>query len=72
MLKRPHHRKRLRYNADMKKLNKAAAELGRLGGKAGTGAKKRRGGKAYYKALAAKATAARGKMKLIAKQESKK
>jgi hypothetical protein len=45
--------------AAMDKVNKAAAELGRRGGKAGSGAAKRRGTKAYYKALAAKAVEAR-------------
>ena len=34
--------------------SKAAAALGRKGGKAGTGASKRRGDSAYYKALRAK------------------
>ena len=34
--------------------SKAAAALGRLGGKAGTGASKRRGDSAYYRALRAK------------------
>jgi hypothetical protein len=43
----------------MKKVNEAAAELGRRGGKAGKGAAKRRGSKAYYKVLAAKAARAR-------------
>lgn len=34
--------------------SKAAATLGRLGGKAGTGKAKRRGNSAYYRALVAK------------------
>lgn len=34
--------------------SKAAAALGRKGGKAGTGAAKRRGDSAYYKALRAR------------------
>jgi hypothetical protein len=34
--------------------SKAAAALGRKGGKAGTGASKRRGDSAYYRALRAK------------------
>ena len=43
----------------MKSVSKAAAALGRLGGKSGRGAAKRRGTKAYYKELAAKAVKAR-------------
>ena len=37
--------------------SKAAAALGRKGGKAGTGASKRRGDSAYYRALRADRTA---------------
>ena len=36
------------------RINKAAVALGRKGGKAGTGASKRRGDSAYYRALRAK------------------
>jgi hypothetical protein len=43
----------------MKKALKAAIQLGRLGGKAGRGAAKRRGDSEYYKELAAKAVRAR-------------
>jgi hypothetical protein len=43
----------------MGKVSEAAAALGRRGGKAGKGAAKRRGSKAYYKALSAKAVQAR-------------
>lgn len=39
--------------------SKAAAVLGRLGGKAGTGKAKRRGGSEYYRALIAKRWAAK-------------
>ena len=40
-------------------ISSAAAQLGKLGGRAGTGKAKSRGGKAYYVALAQKSAAAR-------------
>jgi hypothetical protein len=42
--------------------SKAAAALGRKGGKAGTGASKRRGGSGYYRALRAHRAGAEGHM----------